>query len=91
MKYTQLHQIIHNIKNVAPVCATHTYGRVEIQFHSFVISVLDGCKWSASSLYLIHPQGKEPWQPLLRRLSRHHSQSGHFGETIILLLLPERE
>jgi len=32
-----------------------------------------------------------PWYPLQRRLSKHHSQSEHFGETIILLFLPEIE
>jgi len=74
-----------------PMCAKQTHGGVEVKFHSFLISVLDGCKWSASFPYLIHPQGKNPWHPLQRRLSEHHSQTGHFGETIILFFIPEIE
>jgi len=62
MKCTQLHQLVHNVNNVAPVCAIQTHGEVEVKFHSFLISVLDVCKWSASFSYLntgfrLHIQG----------------------------------
>lgn len=45
------------------MCATQTHGGVEEQFHSFLISVLDGCKWSASFPYLIQPMERIPGTP----------------------------
>jgi len=46
------------------------YWRVEVQFHAFLTSTLDGDEWSAS------PPGKEPRHPLDRRLDGAHSQTG---------------
>jgi hypothetical protein len=41
------------------VCTVKAYRGVEIWFHSFLTSTVDGGEWSVSH-WLLHPPGKEP-------------------------------
>ena len=47
---------------------------VEVKFHSFLISALDGDKWLTSHSGCFTPR-KEPWYPLNRRMGKPRSQT----------------
>lgn len=67
MKCTQLYQLINNMNNVAPVCAIQTHGGVEVQFHSFLISVLDLLSGQSPSPTSFNP-GKESLAPSAQKV-----------------------
>jgi hypothetical protein len=53
---------------------------VEVHFHAFLTSALDGGEWSASRPRSLYLQGKSPWYQLDRRLGGPQSRSGRGGE-----------
>jgi hypothetical protein len=55
------------------------YWGVEVYFHAFFTSVLDGGEWSASCPCHFTPGGKSPWNLLDRRLGGPQSWFGRGG------------
>jgi hypothetical protein len=64
-----------------------TYGRMEVQLHTFLISALDGHEWSVSRPGRLSPW-KEPRYPLNMRLGGPQSRCGHDGEDTNSVPLP---
>jgi hypothetical protein len=62
------------------------YGRVDVESHIFLTSVLVGGKWSASRPYRFTPGERAPPHSLDRRLGGPQSRSGRYGEEKILTL-----
>jgi hypothetical protein len=52
---------------------------VQVQFHAFLTSALNGGEWSASQPAALS-QGESPWYPLDRRLGRPQGPSGRGSE-----------
>lgn len=55
------------------------YGRVKLQLHSLLTSVLDGGKWSTSRPERFTLGERAPRYPLDRRLEVPHNRSGQSG------------
>ena len=49
-----------HVKNEVPSQAVKACGKIEVKCHAFLTSVLDGSKWSASSLCHFSPGNKLP-------------------------------
>jgi hypothetical protein len=64
---------------VAPVHAMKAYRRVEVWFHTFLNSELDGGEQSASRIGRVAPRGMSSRQPLTKRVGGLQSRSGRFG------------
>jgi hypothetical protein len=58
-----------------------TYGGVEVEFHAFLTTSLDGGELSASRPPRpLYSQGRSRWYPLDRRLGGPQSRSGRGDE-----------
>ena len=68
--------------NVFHVQVIKARGRMEVKFHSFLTSTLDGCEWLALRGWQFR------WYTLKRRPNEPHNRSARFGEEINLLALP---
>jgi hypothetical protein len=71
---------VYTADKVIQVHTMKADGGVEILFHSFLTSALDGGKWSSLCLQLFISKERAPQHPLNRILSRLQRWSGHNAE-----------